>query len=260
MAESQKARIPFEVIPPPVLDKKVSLQTLLPYILATLSGVALLFWIYTRNNKIKLAKSLRAKENIQFRLKSIRSQLNPHFIFNALGSIQGLINKNDVSAANHYLSKFASLTRKVLEGTEEDSISLSDEIQLLNDYLYMEQLRFGFDYMVKVDETINVTNVEIPVMLLQPLVENAVKHGVAQLQKEGSISIDIFSNNNDLLLAVSDNGKGFKTDDYLAGMGIKLTKERVTLLNTIYKTQSFNMQLDSSAEGTTAIITLHNWL
>lgn len=258
--ESQKIRIPFEVIPPPTLDKKISLRTILPYSLATLLGVALLFWLYYYNNIKRLATSTREKENISFRLKAIRSQLNPHFIFNALSSIQGLINKNEVVSANHYLSKFAGLTRNVLQNSEEEVISLADEIQLLNDYLYMEQLRFGFTYTVEAETNIDVNNIEIPVMLLQPIVENAVKHGVSLLQQNGLIQVNVYQEKNNLLLTIKDNGSGFDPDAQSRGFGIKLTKERIELLNKMYKSQMLDLNIISGETGTIVTISLHHWL
>ncbi|HVW58543.1 MAG TPA: histidine kinase, partial [Puia sp.] len=261
--EDQMLRIPFEVQPPPVLDKRVSVKQTLPYLGATLGGVALLFWGYRRNNKLRLARSAQARQTIDLQLKSVRSQLNPHFMFNALTSIQNLMNKNDTRAANHYLAKFADLTRTVLDSSNQELISLEDELKILEDYLQMEQLRFGFQYDIRVDGNINIANTEVPSMLLQPFIENAVKHGVAPLQGRGMVSIWIDKDDKDLVLKVRDNGKGFDKED-IAGkpstFGIKLSEERIQLLNKVYKEQPSSLDIVPGVEGTTVVIRLTSWM
>lgn len=255
--------IPFSVLPPPFLQKKATLQQILLYTVAVLAGIGLLFLAYYRNNKRQLARSARGKQIMNLQLQSIRSQLNPHFMFNALSSIQNLMNKNDIAGANHYLAKFADLARKVLHSGNQEMISLEDELKILEDYLQMEQLRFGFEYKIKADETINIANTEVPAMLLQPFVENAVKHGVSALLRNGMIEIDIGRQNKDLVLAVSDNGKGFersRNDHTTERFGLKLSEERVELLNKIYKTQPTRLEITSQPSGTTITIKLENWI
>ena len=184
-------------------------------------------------------------------------------MFNALGSIQNLMNKNDVAGANHYLAKFADLTRKVLHSGNQEMISLEDELRILEDYLQMEQLRFGFEYRIRADKTINAANTEIPAMLLQPFVENAVKHGIAALKEGGMIEIDIGRQNKDLFLSVSDNGKGFdgsRSDHTTEGFGLKLSEERVELLNKMYKAQPTRLEITSNTSGATITIKLENWI
>lgn len=182
-------------------------------------------------------------------------------MFNALTSIQGLMNKNDIPAANHYLTLFANLTRKVLNTGEQDLISLEDELKIQEDYLQMEQLRFGFQYEVKVGEDINVANTEIPAMLLQPFVENAIKHGVALLQQNGRIQVQVNKQGNNLLLSVTDNGKGFdkrSVQQQEGSLGLKLSEERIALLNQVHPDQPAILSIDSKQTGTTITITLTN--
>ena len=130
-----------------------------PYILTVPFLIALFIYSYVvdLSDERKLKQSIQENETVTLKLMAIRSQLNPHFMFNALTSIQ---------AANHYLSLFANLTRKVLNTSDQDLISLEDELKIQEDYLQMEQLRFGFQYNVKVGEDINIANTEIPAMLL----------------------------------------------------------------------------------------------
>lgn len=261
-SEEQKLRISFEVLTSPMLQKKIALKEILPYGAGALLAGSLLFVLYYRNNQAKLVKSAIVKQTVSLRLRSIRSQLNPHFMYNALSSIQNLINRNDIDAANHYLSKFSSLTRKVLFSGEKEMITLEDEIQIVEEYLQMEQLRFGFRYSLRIEKSLNLQNLEIPAMLLQPIIENAVKHGVSMLKEQGLIEIGFMARDGNLILLVSDNGKGMnisaKKD--ANSFGLKLSEERIKLLNQMYNEQVASLKFQSDSSGTSVIITLDNWL
>jgi LytS/YehU family sensor histidine kinase len=179
-------------------------------------------------------------------------------MFNALSGIQNLMNKNETDQANRYLAKFARITRTILNNNE--LISLKDEQSLLDDYLQMEQLRFGFTYKVDVDQNLNAENVEIPAMLLQPFVENAVKHGIADMGKNGYIYLSMAGKNKDVVLTVTDNGKGFDAGQQNNGMGIALIKKRIALLNTVYGSSPVLLDIKPAPANTMVIITLTNWL
>lgn len=206
----------------------------------------------------KINKEFKRKEKISFELKAIRSQLNPHFIFNALNSIQGLINKNEIGNANKYLSKFAGLMRDTLESSNQEFNNLSAEIKTLENYLRLEQLRFTFHFDIEVDQTINISETEIPTFLLQPIVENAVKHGVSSLHENGKIEIVFTQKGKDLVVKVSDNGNGFKVNN-ANGYGLKLTKDRIELLNTMLKGQPIILAINTS-NNTVVHLTFKNWL
>ncbi|RZK51897.1 MAG: sensor histidine kinase, partial [Pedobacter sp.] len=209
-------------------------------------------------NKKRLASEKQLKNQAKIKLDSIRSQLNPHFMFNALAGIQNLMNKNKTEEANSYLGKFARLTRNVLD--QKEIISLAEERDLLTDYLQMEQLRFGFNYEIIIDEMLDINNIEIPPMLLQPLVENAVKHGIAEKGKEGKVEVLFQKNMQDLLLKVIDNGNGFESDKNYQGLGLQLTKNRITLLNDIYSSTPIVLRIESNSSGTIITLTLSQWL
>lgn len=260
--EESMLRLNFEVLAQSLLDQKSSLKELMPYGLATLSGVALLFIWVQSNNRRKLKKAQIAKAQASQKLNSVRAQLNPHFMFNALTSIQNLMHKNDQEAANKYLAKFATLTRNVLNTSENQLIPLDEELKMLEDYLQMEQLRFDFNYCINVDDSINSSNVEVPAMLLQPLVENGIKHGISAKGNIGKIEITIDKKQQDLIMIVEDNGKGFdvKSISERTGYGIKLSEERISLLNEINKDQLTTMQIESGLFGTAITLTLHNLL
>lgn len=201
------------------------------------------------------------KEKLHLRLNAIRSQLNPHFVFNALSSIQGLINKSDIKGANEYLSRFGDLMRSSLTGSDKDMIVLDGEIAMLETYLGLEQLRFRFQYHIQVDEDVQTSEIEIPTLLLQPLVENAVKHGVSPLQEKGIIHIHFTKQDNDIIAVIRDNGKGFQPEQNNNGYGLKLTGERVKLLNQILKEQSIAFSINgTSGVETVARVMFKNWL
>ncbi len=177
----------------------------------------------------------RTKRLIQeLELKAIRAQINPHFTFNALGSIQNLILQKKDKEANEYLVNFAKLLRMVLSTSEKKLIPLSDEIELLDLYLRLEQLRVGFIYTIKVDQSIDTENEDIPGMLIQPIVENAVKHGIVP-NGGGNIIINfrLGPNAKTLLVEVLDSGKGFpdEIDNPSQGFGLKSVRERLDLLS-----------------------------
>jgi hypothetical protein len=211
-----------------------------------------------RRNKKRLAEEEQQKNTAKLQLNSIRSQLNPHFLFNALSGIQNLMNKNEIDNANKYLSKFARLTRNVLN--DKELISLLQEKTLLDDYLQMEQLRFGFQYEINPSENLALDNIEIPSMLLQPFVENAVKHGIAKKAADGKIIITFSKQANNLVLTVTDNGNGFDTEKKSNGLGLSLSDSRIALLNNVYKENRFTLAIQSNTNGTHISLTLSDWL
>ncbi|MEJ7558574.1 MAG: histidine kinase [Pedobacter sp.] len=260
LAEKDALRIPFEVLPRPFQFKTPRIEVVIIISVVILIIGGLIFLRYHKRSKERLQKSAQEKQLASLKLKSIRSQLNPHFMFNALTSIQNLINKNNIEEANFYLSKFAGLTRQVLDSNNEELISLDEEVKLLNNYLQMEQLRFNFKYEILVDESLNQANIEIPAMLLQPFVENAVKHGISGLKEMGMLSVKMMVDSNDLLLIIADNGKGFSEKEGSNGYGLKLSEERITLLNQLYKEQPLSLHLKPGDSGTIVTIRLAKWI
>ncbi|WP_214227124.1 histidine kinase [Pedobacter sp. B4-66] len=237
--------------------KELLIYTLIVAFSIGLAFLTILYFIKKRNKK-QLIENEQQKNIAKLQLNSIRSQLNPHFLFNALSGIQNLMNKNQIDNANKYLSKFARLTRNVLD--DKELISLSQEKTLLDDYLQMEQLRFGFKYEINHSENLDLANIEIPSMLLQPFVENAVKHGISQKATDGKIIITFIKQANDLVLTVTDNGNGFDTEKKNNGLGLLLSDSRIALLNSIYKENRFTLDIQSSTNGTKISLALTDWL
>ncbi|SKA09720.1 Histidine kinase [Sediminibacterium ginsengisoli] len=251
-------KLAFEVLAP-ASGAFISLKRLLLYagLLILLASAGVVIW--RRYTLLQIRKADQQRSVVQLRLKSIRAQLNPHFMFNALASIQNLVNKQDLRNANHFLTTFARLTRRVLNTSEQETISLAEEVQIISDYLEMEQLRFGFRYHISVGHSIDQESILIPSMLLQPFIENAVKHGIAGLQENGIITVHISQSAQDLVLTVQDNGKGFQPGCRSAGsFGLKLSEERIHLLNSICKDKPVLLDIFSEQGKTLITIMLKN--
>lgn len=217
--------------------------------------------IYSGKQKAKLKQANLNREKIEMNLQSLRSQLNPHFVFNALSSIQSLINTNQSDAANNYLTEFSNLLRQSLQYNNNKMIPLAVDIQMLHTYIKLEQLRFHFNCNFHVDESININTIEVPAMLFQPIVENAVKHGISALQQNGNLQVMLCKRSNNLIVTIKDNGKGFNISDATNGYGIKLTKERISLLNASLTEQLIKLNMESNQhDGTTVTLEFENWL
>jgi len=223
--------------------------------------ISLIVFVYMLIHQRRKTRTEAAnKDKLQLELKALYAQLNPHFVFNALSSIQGLINRHDIRGANEYLSDFAGLMRESLTNSGKEENSLRRELATIGTYLKLEQLRFGFQYEIQVDEQIDVSATNLPSLLWQPLLENAVKHGVAPLQDTGRIGIIFERKDGDLIVKIDDNGKGIGTKINESGFGLKLTRDRLHILNELNREQpislAFNERLPS---GTEAILTFTHW-
>ena len=201
-------------------------RLLLTSVIIIIVFVILLGILYFRQNKLK--SELKVEQNKQ---KLLRSQMNPHFIYNSLSAIQNFILSNDSMESVTYISEFSSLMRMVLENSRKDLITLKEDIDFVNFYLKLQKLRFSdkFDYLINVDEKINQETIKIPPMLTQPFIENAVEHGMRQIEKDGMIQLNYQIENNDLVISVIDNGKGLneKTESKHKSLATTITKERI---------------------------------
>lgn len=229
-------------------------------LIAAFFGLIILLFRYQAVRK-KVEMERTGREKVCLELSTIYSQLNPHFIFNCLNSIQGLVNKNDVVAANLYLSEFGSLLRNSLTIAGRDFNTLDIEAETLERYLKLEQLRFNFYYSISIETGINLGDTKIPTLLLQPLVENAVKHGVSGMQRAGKIEINFLKEHNDMRAVIYDNGKGFAAAPPTDGHGLRLTRQRIELLNFILEDRSVELILTETLSlGTEIHVLFKNWL
>lgn len=214
-------------------------------------SVIYIFWM----RKITKRKRLEQKSKI----KMLYAQLNPHFVFNALGSIQGLLNDNQIEKANQYLVGFGSLLRNTLTSSEKETQSLEVEIKSINNYIELEQLRNPFLYRLTIDGKIDVHEVQILPLLIQPLIENAIKHGISNKEK-AEITLTVSKNADDLIFELADNGKGFDTLAKQKGFGLKLVKDRIALFNQSSKKIKIYMNIQSNSSGTQITVCYKNWL
>jgi len=231
-------------------------------IVVAISLLITAFAMYRSSKRQKYANNLLA-------LKGLRSQMNPHFIFNALNSVNSFIAINDERTANKYLSDFSSLMRAVLENSEEDFIPLSSEIELIKKYTMLEHFRFKdkFDYTLTVDENLAVDEFQIPPMLLQPYVENAVWHGMRYKEEKGLLHINFSQKDKDTaVITVTDDGvgrersKAMKTDNQKKqkSKGMGNIKKRIAILNEMYSDRVDVAITDvfENGEGTKVTLTL----
>lgn len=175
-------------------------------------------------------------------LKALKAQLNPHFIFNCLNAIRNLVQKEDNELATEYLSDFSSFIRRALHYTETKFITLEEELELCQLYLRMEQLRFeqGFSYEISIAENVQVDFIKVPPMLLQPLLENAIWHGLLHKKGERKILIRVEAQEEQVICTIEDNGIGRKYAREINGhkkeqnsMGMKLFTDRLKLNNRL---------------------------
>lgn len=202
--------------------------------------IALVFYLVTRN--IRKKSQLRYQtELVESELKALRSQMNPHFIFNSLNSIQQFITNSERKSALIYLSKFAKLIRLILENSQRNYVQLHNEVVTLDLYMQMEKLRFEerFDYQFVVESSIDQHNIEVPSMLIQPYIENAIIHGLVHHDKGGLLRVELKQKGNMLICVIEDNGigreramqiKARKASQYKS-MGMSVTKQRLEILN-----------------------------
>lgn len=213
------------------------------------------FFIYKNARASKLANRLLA-------LKSLRGQMNPHFIFNALNSVNQFISQQDERTANRFLSEFALLMRLVLENSQEDFIPLQKEQEILSLYLKLEHYRFRdkFDYEIKVDDNVNTDAIDIPPMLIQPYIENAVWHGLRYKNEKGKLLLHFYRQNGSLVIEVSDDGIGRKKSAELktanqmkhTSTGLKNIEERLAIINKVYQV-NYRVQIEDRPENGTSV-------
>ena len=232
-----------------LLSLRVSNQRLLIYgytglfVLSLAIGI-LLFSRSKINSKRRLSEMNRRISEIT--QANLRQQMNPHFIFNTLNSIQYYMYQHDKLATNNYLTKFSSLMRKVLENSQHTSIPLRDELEALNLYLELEMIRFKdkFDYEIKIDEEIDPLLYKVPTMLIQPYVENSISHGLMPCEGKGMVKINLKLENIYISCTIEDNGIGReaaqenkrKSENNHNSLGTQIVASRLDLVNALYGT------------------------
>ncbi|MEE6127200.1 histidine kinase [Chryseobacterium arthrosphaerae] len=207
-------------------------------IVALILLTGLIFIIFRTLKKVQT-------KNKKIALQSLRREMNPHFIFNSLNSVNHFIATNNELEANQYLTKFSKLMRGVMENSTEDFIPFQQELDLLQNYLALEKTRFvdKFDYEIEVDENLNLQSQQVPGMLVQPFLENAIWHGLRYRTEKGFLKLSFEKDDQYLKITIEDNGIGIEESKKQKtrhqktreGRGMKNTLERVQLLNDLYK-------------------------
>jgi LytS/YehU family sensor histidine kinase len=176
-------------------------------------------------------------EVAEYNLRLLRSQINPHFIFNSINSINNFILKNNTQVASHYLIRFSQLMRQMLENSALEKVTLHKEVEFLQNYLELEQLRFlvPFYFSIQIDKKIDPSDIQLPPMLLQPYLENAIWHGLRHKAGKGEISITFMEINQTLCITITDTGVGreaaqqlHSAESHHQSKGMKITEERIT--------------------------------
>lgn len=190
----------------------------------------------------------RRVEMSKIELKALRSQMNPHFIFNSLNAIQHYIFNTRSDEAIKYLNKFARLVRVILNNSERPTVTVGDDLEALKLYLELEKMRFEekFDYAIVIDESVDLDYDIMPPLLMQPYVENAILHGLNPKPEKGMLTIHLHSENNFLICTITDNGIGREKAGEIRrtmpvkkhkSMGMKITEDRLKILNAINNSQ-----------------------
>lgn len=259
-----------------ILDKQDDQiqRTLFFALIPVVVAFSFIVFIFYRSKREAYHKQKEAelKLNIaEVEMKALRSQMNPHFIFNCLNSIHHYMHRSQGSLAGEYLIKFSQLIRHVLETSSYRMIPLADDLHALKLYMELEQLRtdHSFDFHIRIDTEIDVNKIEIPPLLIQPFVENSIWHGLNHRGKGGEIKIHITLDNQMLACVIEDNGEegGVKETYDLSNavkktsLGMALIHDRLEVVNHLYKVKAGYTLTDlvnekNEKEGKRVVLTL----
>lgn len=191
----------------------------------------------SKNAEIRLAVKLKEMEELK--MTALQSQMNPHFLFNSLNSINNFVLKSEVEKASDYITKFSRLIRVILNSSSSPTSTLAEELGILSLYVKLEQMRVngGFDYNVKVEDKLNLEPIKVPPLFLQPFIENAIWHGIMKKKGEKTIDLSIKKENDKVVCTITDNGIGINKAKELEHMsqkrkffGAKATENRIRML------------------------------
>jgi len=225
----------------------------------TLALIAI--FIQKQRHKRQIAQLDRKKNEIENQLQLLSGQLNPHFLFNSLNAVQSLIRQNDPEAANQYITEVATFMRTIMDNSRKEFVSLAEEIGIEEKYIALEQKRKAFTYTFRNECGADPSSIDFPPLLLQPIIENSIRHGLAESVPDPALTVAIRCDASDLIVAIIDNGIGYNTSVKAPGHGLSLTIKRIGLINEklpamqiIFKTQA------RPGNGTTTEIRLLKWL
>jgi ligand-binding sensor domain-containing protein len=236
-------------------------------LMAFLSALIFGVFRYTRMREGKKSKEMAMRQMVsKLELEAIRSQINPHFIFNCLNAIQNVILKRDYDGASYFINQFAVLMRKGLELSKENFISIQEEVAFIGNYMEVEKLRLSnsFDYKIVVDEALSISKSLIPAFVIQPLIENSINHGIRLLRNQaGEVSVSFIAEKDAVRIVIEDNGIGLNQsqkikDEMLTfhhSKGMGLVHQRIHQMNDLYSKEITlkvrdKSELDGNQQGT----------
>ena len=217
----------------PIIDEQTKQGMLLVFAGLLVGGLLIGLTIHQWQRRLRHREQFH-RQQVEAQLQAIRSQLNPHFMFNSMNSIQHLIRSGQSDRAQSYLGKLANLLRASLRYTRENFISLQQELDIVGQYCELEALRFNFSYDLEIDKKLDTRSISVPPLLLQPYVENAVLHGIAALREKGKLHVNISEQGRRLWIRIRDNGPGVQATRSVSrkgnGLGLALNAERLRLV------------------------------
>ena len=236
----------------------------------------LMRWRIKQKFKLRLERSEKERQvaelkqkGTELEMQALRAQMNPHFIFNSLNSINRFILQNNRGQASEYLTKFSKLVRMILQNSQASLITLESELESLELYLNLEALRFNyhFDYKIAVPKDMDISALQVPPLILQPYVENAIWHGLMHKEEKGQLDVEVSEENDHLYFRITDNGIGREKAAAMASksatkhksMGLRITAHRIAIVQnseTLTSPVTINdlVNTDGSAAGTEVVI------
>ena len=277
LISQQKLKIQQQQLAQGALERKIGLAVFIGLLL--MGGIAFRNILLKRKhekthrelaeNELKIQKLETQQQLSELEMQALRAQMNPHFIFNSLNSINRFILQNNRQQASEYLTKFSKLVRLILQNSQTSLITLESELEALELYLELEALRFNnrFSYKISVSDDIDSEVVKVPPLIIQPYTENAIWHGLMHKESKGNLEIEIYREDNVLFCKITDNGIGRKKAGELKSksaatnksMGMRITADRIKILNREDEHESTVtvndlVAADGSAGGTEVII------
>lgn len=226
--------------------------------------------ILERKSNLKVQFALKQKEAAELKMTALQSQMNPHFLFNSLNSINNYVLKSEKEEASDYITAFSKLVRKILKNSESLEISLFEEIEVLEMYLSLEKTRLsgGFAFVKSIDESLNLHDIMVPPLFLQPFFENSIWHGLANKNGDKIIELDIALINNKVVFQVIDNGIGIKKEDVLRNkkstkrkfFGSYATEKRIKLMYESDEVEIFTKNISSKGKTGTKVTIIFPFL
>jgi len=211
-----------------------------------------------RKIEMETQLALKTKEMGDLKMTVLQTQMDPHFLYNSLNSINNFVLKNDIERASDYITKFSRLIREILKNSSRLTIPFEEDLGVLGLYVKLEQMRMtgGFDYIVTIDDTINLEEIQVPPLFMQPYVENAIWHGFATKKNYKKINLSIYDEDDNIRCEIIDNGVGIdntkahakKDESTRKPFGIKASEDRIKLL---HENQSVYVIIEDISDDTT---------